>query len=170
MTLLADKSIIHCQKPSMPPVQNLVGNVLWGAAAGNGTGSLVTLHFGAKLRRRRSLDNPNISEILRTHEGEFVLFVKCGWQIDCEGAKIADNESSNRPEGEMSEALRRLLRRAVKRVTFAKNDVSVDFSGNLSIHLYPKVRRGGFGNYSFSTAEQRYMVGDDLQVDVRNRR
>ena len=170
MTLVTDHFVAHHQDASVPPVQNLVDKVLWGVAAGRGTGSLLTLHFGAKLRRRRSLDNPNISESLRTHEGEFVLFVKCGWHIEQAGIRIADDASSNRSNGKMLKALHLLLRRTVRKVTLAKNDVSVDFSGNLGIHLHPKVRHDGFGNYSFSIAAQRYVVGDDLRIDIRNRR
>jgi hypothetical protein len=148
----------------------IVGTSLWGLAAGAGTGPLITLHFGSRLPRLRVLDNPNISESLRTHEGEFVLFVKCGWDIEHDGRIIANDGSSNRPQGAMLKALNRLLRRAVKKVAFSSKEVSVEFTGDLVLHLHPKLRHDGLGNYSFSTREQRYVVREDLRVEIKNRR
>jgi hypothetical protein len=155
---------------SAPPVQNLIGVTLWGIAAGEGTGPLVTLHFGDKLPRLRPLDNPTLAPDLRTHEGEFVLFIKCRWTIEHNKHKLADDGSSPRPGGAMQRALRRLLNRPVKEVNFRTKAVSVEFTGHLGLHIYPQTQTNGLGNYSFSTPEQRFAVTDDLHVDMKARR
>jgi hypothetical protein len=128
------------------------------------------MHFGEKLNRPRRLDNPHLSKELRQKEGEFVLFVKCSWAIKHGDHAIANDGSSNRPQGVMLKALNRLLGRAVKRVTFAAKSLTIDFTGDLRLILHTKVRDDGWGNYSFSTADHRFVVGDHLEVEVQARR
>jgi len=130
----------------------------------------MTLHFGAKLDRPRVINNPHLSKELRQKEGEFVLFVKCSWDIKHTGHTIAHDGSSNRPKGAILKALNRLLGRTVQRVSFATKSVSVEFTADLRLNLHPKQRDDGWGNYSFSTAAHRYVVGDHLEVEVRERR
>jgi len=46
----------------------------WAVIAGEGTGSNFILDIGKKLRLRRRLSNETLSEVERTHRGEFALY------------------------------------------------------------------------------------------------
>ena len=81
------------------PLQSMVDDLLeqkcWSVIAGEGTGSHVSLQLGAKRLLRIPNRNQFLSEIERTHEGEFVVFLKmCAWRLDGPNSVICASTSS----------------------------------------------------------------------------
>lgn len=76
-------------------LQALRGLPILGSVAGTGTGTLVSLAIGAPVLRDRPIENPHIAEILRTHDGEYSLFIKCAWRIESETEVVCSSECDN---------------------------------------------------------------------------
>jgi hypothetical protein len=61
----------------------LEGLKCWGVIAGTGSGSMVTIELGGRVRRGASVKNENISDELRNYCGEFCVFVEgCAWRVE----------------------------------------------------------------------------------------
>lgn len=63
-------------------LREIEGKSCWGIAAGANTGSVLNLHFGAKLPRRRPIPNPKLCPDLRRYDGELSILVDCAWRIE----------------------------------------------------------------------------------------
>lgn len=54
----------------------------WGVASGSGNGSMVTLHLGERISRRKPLPPISTLSEIQLYQGEYCLFVKgCAWRI-----------------------------------------------------------------------------------------
>lgn len=63
-------------------LDNLIGKECWSIIGGAGTGSVVTLGFGARVEGVHLSRNPNLSLAERQYEAEFAIHVECAWRIE----------------------------------------------------------------------------------------
>jgi len=153
---------------------NLQGLECWGVVAGEGTGSRVTLDFGAKIERARPLRNPRLPEVLRQHKGAFGLFIQnCAWRLDADKV-ICSWKAPNDNEGAMVSGLNTLIGQHVVTATarVPAYDLVLEFSGSTKLHLFcdcfDQGRDGN--NYSFHSANQSFAVGADGVLTLESRR
>jgi len=146
----------------------------WAVAAGEGTGSRITLHCGRKIERGRSLTNPNVSEALRQFKGEFVVFVQdCAWRLNADKV-ICTSKTPNNNDGPMVAGLHSLVGQQIVAVTASPPvyDLMIEFSGASKLHLFcdcfDQERDGG--NYSFHSANQVFVVGAGGVLTLESRR
>jgi hypothetical protein len=110
----------------------------WAVAAGEGTGSRITLQCGRKIERARPLTNPNVSEALRRFKGEYVIFVQdCAWRLESNEV-VCTSKSPNNNDGPMVAALRSLEGHRIIAVsaTSPAHGLVVEFYGALKLHLF----------------------------------
>lgn len=89
----------------------------WSATSGGGTGSRLGLEFGRKIKRKKEISNPKISEALRQSNGEFGLLVFCTWRIS-DGHKVIGGSYDDLAEGgETHSALQEIGRSSVLSIT-----------------------------------------------------
>ena len=154
-------------------LRNLHGQECWGIAAGEGTGSHITLDFGEKIPRARPLKNQNLPEMQRQHKGEFGIFVQnCAWRLEMDRAFFS-SKSPNENDGEMVRALQNLIGRRVVSVvaTPSAHDLAVEFSGAVKLSLFcdcvDEERDGN--NYSFHSLKSVFVIraGGHLALESR---
>src|ERR1700760_3860825 len=86
----------------------LAGLDCWGVIAGSGSGSRVTLHLGKRIKRERPLMNPRLPELVRSHTGEYGLFIEnCAWRLDGDST-LCTSKTPNENDGPMVAGLRSL--------------------------------------------------------------
>ncbi|WP_459204474.1 hypothetical protein ACQVRV_18945 (plasmid) [Ralstonia pseudosolanacearum] len=117
----------------------IIGKKCWSIIAGAGTGSMMSLGFGEKIRRERSVRNTKLSPEQQDFMGEFVLFVKDSpWRIVNESNEtICSSDDSNEDGGPMLAGLNRLIGRSVVSVNIANDTGGLDllFSDGLCVQL-----------------------------------
>ena len=117
----------------------LEGLECWACTAGRGTGSMVSIKFGDKIKRRTPIANPHISEEARKFEGEYCLFIEgCAWRIENEEKVLGCSESSNEPDGAMIRALSQLKNKKVVSVSlqYPSFDFSLLFEQGVRLHVF----------------------------------
>jgi hypothetical protein len=87
----------------------LVGKCCWTLVAGSGTGSVVSLGFGAKIPLKKPLTNPNLTLEEQENDAEFGLFVECVWRLDDQTKVVCGAWDDNRSGGPMLTGLARLI-------------------------------------------------------------
>ena len=162
--------------PQMP-LEVLLDKTCWGIAAGSGTGSQVTLHFGDKVKRPRPITNPTLTKDLRESEGAYILYVECDWHICSNGQVICDRDSDNVPRGEMLLGLKKLEGAKIVKIKSSANAelVWLDLqrgSRKLQLALLPSSHVGDepHDNYTLFTPQEGFTLGSDLKVRRVNRR
>lgn len=129
--------------------------VCWGVTAGKGTGSMVSLCFGEKIRRKKPVDNPHLSEDVRNFDAEYCLYLQeCGWRLQTCKQVIASSASPNDNDGPMLAGLRSIVGERV--LTAEVEDVSCDlkleFSNGVNLRVFCFGRSGEeWDNYTFYT-------------------
>lgn len=130
--------IKHCVNTISEFFDGIIGKSCWSIIAGSGTGSMVSLAFGEKIRRERPLRNPALSPEQREFDGEFVVFIKDSpWRIVGDNAIICTSDNSNEVNGPMLSGLQRLVGSSVISVSIT-NDIgglNLVFSDRLCIQL-----------------------------------
>lgn len=137
------------------PLQSILDALIqqrcWSVIAGEGTGSHVSLQFGEKRRMRIPIRNPLLSEIERTHEGEFSVFLKmCGWRLDGLNSVICASTSSNEAGGPMLSGLHHLIGEKIIRAQAMHpgKDMELLFSGDFCLRVFCDQTEDGYDNYS----------------------
>ena len=150
----------------------LEGLECWAWVAGRGTGSVVSLKFGEKIKRRIPVTNPHISEEARKFEGEYCLFIEgCAWRIE-EEEVLGCSVSSNEPDGAMIEALSQLINKKVVSVSlkYPSFDFSLLFEQGVSLHSFCFLKTADeLDNYTLSTRDSAWTVTDHGECVVEPR-
>lgn len=158
----------------LPPFQMLLSQPCWGIAAGAGTGSIVSLHFGRKLPRVRPVDNPALDPVLRTHQGEAILFIECRWIIVSNEKVRFDSERDQSANGTMNRALHRLLGTFVRylRVSMPIDEVSIEFDNGdvLTLHTDRPEADDPHDNFTLSYGDSSFIIGPDLGLRIEPRK
>jgi hypothetical protein len=71
-------------------IDKIKGEVCWLALAGNGNGSMVTLHFGEKIERKQNYsDQKETISLSNRYKGQYCIFIKgCSWRLELEGKML----------------------------------------------------------------------------------
>lgn len=94
--------------------RGIIGQTCWSVSAGPGTGSMVALYIGEKIRRARPHKNPALSPDQREFDAEFDVFIKdAAWQVTHGDEIICTSDDSNDFGGLMLSGLKRLVGRSV---------------------------------------------------------
>lgn len=142
--------------------QGLIGKSCWSTIAGVGTGSMVTLAFGEKVRRRKSVRNPMLTQEEREFEGEFVIFIKDSeWRLSNGDMAICTSDDSNEANGLMLSGLQGLVGRTVvaMRTINDRGGLKLDFNEGWNIQLSGVDRLAELDNYSLFYRGS--LIGDD---------
>ncbi|MDR4509009.1 MAG: hypothetical protein MRJ65_12380 [Candidatus Brocadiaceae bacterium] len=143
-------------------IGKLIGKNCWGVVAGQGNGSMVTLHIGEKVKRSQPLRNEKLSQDLRVFQGEFCVFIKgCSWRF--EHTKCIKC-SWRQEENVLVQALKpfneglRILKITAKDVFL---DLAIEFENQYSLFLFCDQMPidQGIDNYSIRTPSGWFTVG-----------
>jgi hypothetical protein len=142
---------------------SLVGQRCWGAVAGSGTGSVVSLSFGRMIPRTTPLANPHLSTAVRENEAELGLYIECAWRIDGPDAVVAGCWDDNQADGPMLGGLAQLIDQSVVAadVTEPAFDLHLRFSNGIVLRVFcDKTNRDdGDDNYSLMIPSTTLIVG-----------
>ena len=156
------------------PWQWLHRQTCWGVAAGSGTGSQVSLHFGRKLRRARELRNPTLETDLRLYQGEVILFIECRWSLASHSKLLIDSETFEGPDDRMVRELRRLVGAVVDQISISlpPSTLSIHFGNGdrLSVEAVRQRGEDRHDNYSLLVPDRSYIIGPDLRLQIQPRR
>lgn len=116
----------------------LKGKRCWSIGAGEGTGNIFTLGFGAKRRREQPLTNRHLRQEERECEAEYILMVECSWRLEQRGKIVTTWQEPNGNEGPMVKGLERLRE---KKVLFIKawppmNDLEIRFNDGYRLFIF----------------------------------
>ena len=144
-------------------LNQFVGEICWGIAAGRGTGSIVSLHFGAKMLRRIPLNNPHLSNELREYDSQMGLFITCSWRLDSDSDVICGWTDSNEEGGPMLSGLQKIVGQKVKQVDLILPglDLGLHFSNSLLLRIFSDRTDStqDEGNYTVFLPRWAYVVG-----------
>jgi hypothetical protein len=156
------------------PWQWLHRQACWGVAAGSGTGSQVSLHFGRKLRRARELNNPTLAPDLRLYQGEVILFIECKWSLESQRKRLFDSEKHQGLDARMVEELQRLVGAVVDQISLSlpPRTLSVQFNNGIHLNVEAVKQQGEdlHDNYSLLVPDRSYIIGPDLRLQIQPRR
>lgn len=154
------------------PWRWLIGRACWGVAAGRGTGTQASLHFGRKVRRIRELDNPKLQPDLRAHEGEVILFIECKWSMRT-GDRLLFDSDVDIDDARMAQTLQRLVGRSVSEIkpSFPPKELSLLFGDDIRLDVQADrpSRTDPHDNYTLIAPHHCYIIGPDLRLRVQAR-
>ena len=119
-------------------VSRLTGHVCWKVLAGKGTGSVVHLGFGEKIRRLRELKNPTLPLVHRQYDAAMSILLHSGWRLSEKGRVICGWRDYEAIQGEASCLLAelensRLLDAHVRSPAY---DLSLTFEGEVVLDVF----------------------------------
>jgi len=168
---MSKKTVFH---DPLPPLQVLLWQQCWAAAAGAGTGAIVSFHFGRKLPRPKPLDNPAVGADLRTHQGEAILFIECRWSVTSKNGVSFDSDEDRKFNGRVARAIKNVVGSAVLqiRATMPPSEIVVSFDNGstLELHADPADPDDPHDNFSLSFGDTSYVIGPDLGLRLEPRR
>jgi len=118
-------------------LKKLIGKPLWATVAGVGTGSILGLKFGKKIKKARPSNNPHLSRSARYYDGEFGMMVYCAWRVEKDSNIVCGSMDSNESGGLMVEGIKVLHNKRVRAIHIGKiPDLCIDFDGGLKLRLF----------------------------------
>ena len=151
----------------------LEGLECWACVAGRGTGSMVSLDFGEKIKHRIPITNPHISEEARKFKGEYSLFIEgCAWRIEDKEKVLGCSDSSNEPDGAMIQSLSQLINKKVVSVSlkYPSFDFSFLFEQGVSLHSFCFSNTADeLDNYTLFTRDLAWTVSDHGECTTESR-
>src|SRR4051812_38736407 len=79
----------------------LNGEECWAIVGGEGTGSVISLSMGARILRRKPLENPHLSDLVRRYESAYKLVLYCPWRLDSVSDVVSGSHMLNSNDGPM---------------------------------------------------------------------
>jgi hypothetical protein len=144
-------------------LKNLVGQPCWSAQV-SGVGSLVSFHFGAKLKRDQPMTHPDfkITDEERLYRGEFILYIEdCPWRIETTEAVIATWMDESTPGSPIDAGMRQFVGQRVAQVELVRPglDLTLHFENGLRLRIFPDQIDADVGdNYSLALPDHTYVV------------
>lgn len=144
-------------------LKNLVGSPCWSVQI-SGVGSLVSLHFGNKLKRDQPMEHPDfkISDEERVYRGEYILYVEdCPWRIETTEAVIATWMDESTPGSPIDTSMRRFVDRTVDQIELMRPglDLMLRFDIGQTLRIFPDQIDADVGdNYSLALSDRTYVV------------
>ncbi len=133
-----------------------------GAVAVAGFPTRVPLHLGEPLELAEPLREPHVPEPLRTHEGEFLLYVGCAWRLDSPTEVVTGPVHDDELPLATLAGLARLEGASLIdiRISGPAFDLEVTFTKDLILRIFcDRAQADGDGNYLLITGSARYRVG-----------
>jgi hypothetical protein len=161
-------------KDFISTLQHLVGKNCWGFVAGEGTGSVVALDFGDRVKRDRPLKNPHLTREQRENSAELSLLVQCAWRLDSPEQVICSAWDSNVADGPMLAGLQRVVGKNVYSVVVdvVSLDLTLRFDAGLCLKIFcDRVNVDeDEDNYSFYTPTRTFAVGARSHLSIEPRK
>lgn len=154
-------------------LQHLIKKECWGFVAGKGTGSVIVLDFGNKMKRDRPLKNPHLTQEQRENSAELSLLVQCAWRLDANDRVVCGAWDSNEVDGPMLTGLQEIVDRAVCSVVadVPSMDLTLRFDGGMCLKVFcdhVNVDEAE-DNYIFYTPTRTFIVGTRSHLSVQFR-
>jgi len=144
----------------------------WAVLAGPTTANIISLHFGQKIPRSRTIQNESIRPECRTHRGELNLLVRCDWRVLQAQQLVCGSSSNNQPDGVMLSGLDHIVDRKVCQIELnpVTLDLRIGFEENLELHLFNNLcEADNFGeSYNINSQRRKYLV-KGLNIEEINR-
>lgn len=154
-------------------VQSLVGMPCWAVVGGPGTGTVISLDFGAKIRRSRKLKNPFLGRLVRTYSSEISVFVaEATWRVEMPDRVLCTSTSSNHSGGKRNRSLKKLVGQRVEKATIHQpsGDLFVEFDNGCVLRVFCDQANelDEIDNYTVFTQQKVYTVGPWSDVTVKS--
>lgn len=154
--------------------EKLINLKCWAVSAGVGTGSHVTMNFGGMLQKKKPLKNPYISELARSFDGEYCVFIEeCSWRLESDEKILCGSMSSNEHDGEMVKGLEMLSGQYVTKlkIDYPSMDLMIEFRNSLRLVLFCNTLRIEDGdNYAFFTPKSVFVIQGLGLLDIEKKR
>lgn len=115
------------------------GDGCWGITAGKGTGSMVSIQCGRKIRRSHPVNNPHLSEESRENEAEYCLFLRdCSWRLESDDEILSSSLSGNEEGGTMLAGLNRIVGQKIVdvRLNLPWMDLTIVFENGIRLKTF----------------------------------
>ena len=154
--------------------KKLVGKKCTTVTGGLGSGSVVGLGFGEKLRRTKPLKNAKLSEIERNYASELELTIYCAWRLRSSTEVLCGWRDAG--DDRTWTLLRNVVGRPVESATVQSGalDLAVLFVGGFALDIFCDITANDESedNYTFSDKETIESVGVRsivVEPDLRRR-
>jgi hypothetical protein len=145
-------------------LSKIVGLTCWGAIAGKGTGSMVTLDYGRKIPIVPPLRNDRLSKVLREYHGEYCIFIEgCAWRLESKRTILCGWGDDADKIGECVQCLVG-CRLSAASVTNWALDLNLSFSNDYVLRLFCDQTAGTLDNYSLRSPSGWYSVGPNSKI------
>jgi len=140
----------------------MVDQTCW-SMIGPSAGSMFSLDFGDKQKRKILIKNDKLREEQRNFTGEYRLLAwMTGWHLLHDSKRICDCNDSNENEGAMAMGLRQLEGKKMLRFEFGKSPAELMIAFSKGYHLFLTDWEGT------KPEDKGYMIyGDGLTITVR---
>lgn len=152
-------------------VSKIIGEPLWAATAGKGTGSNVLLKFGKKIEKKSPSQNPNISEDAGKYNGEFDFMIYCPWRIENNLRIISGSSDSNEPDAAMLKGLDTLINKKVKSIKVDPfMDLFITFEDDSVFRTICDISLGEYDRYFMIVTNEQiaYCVNENGEIYHEN--
>ena len=114
------------------------GRECWSIIGGAGTGSVIDLEFGEKVKCKRPLRNPKLSLEERLFQGERALIIYCDWRIEGAGGILCTSQSTNESGSLYFDVLLDLKDSTVANIGFTSqlHDLRVEFDNGIALSVF----------------------------------
>lgn len=141
--------------------KKLIGKECTTIIGGAGSGSVIGLGFGERLRRTKPLKNPMLREADRNYASELELTVYCAWRLGSGSEVLCGWRDAG--EDRTWSLLRSLVGRTVESTTVepGTHDVAVRFDGAFALDIFCDITANDESedNYTFADKETIESVG-----------
>ena len=110
----------------------LIGKECWAVVGGEGTGSVISLSIGDKIRRDRPSKNENLPELVRNFKSEFGLFIESSWRIQNFSKILCASHHENSRNGPYQFGFSEIVGHKIvsASITEPAKDLMLDFENN----------------------------------------
>lgn len=153
-------------------VGRLTGEECWSVICGEGTGSVLSLGFGARRPRRRWLGNPSLPPEERRFEGEYLLFIEAAWRVERQG-EIVSTWTTRGVDSRSGQGLPEMIEGArVVRGQLSEGGLDLQLAFDSGYELIVFCDQGetdGADNYHLSDATTLIAVGPLGEIQIEER-
>jgi hypothetical protein len=120
-------------------LQELAGKPMWGMATSGSGGSRLSMPIGAMVPSDHPVDNEMLQPEMRTHDGEYSLFIVCDWRIQRGGAVVATSWDRCEPGGHMHLTAESLVGLVIAKAELREpgNVLRVTFNDSTELVVFP---------------------------------
>lgn len=149
------------------------GSKCWSIIGGAGTGSVISLRFGEKVRMERPLRNPGLSMEERIFDGERSLIVYCDWRLQTGNTILSTSQSITDGGDLATSALDDVKNQLVSEIGFTSDvpDLRIRFESGITLSVFCDVNVGDLedSNYVMFNPSTSVAVTSAGQLTVERR-